>query len=190
MFRSRLPNRAMGRTPFGQPTRTAVGDAGQDDAFDADGTHSRWRPVVEAVDNVLIPVAFGLLSTLALAQMAACIPVVRDRLDARAGRLVAVRTEAGSTAPAIFSMYVSPAVPHPDVEVWVNGQRVADFQRPGVTVTVRDGDRVELRAMNLSGTVWIRIDHDDPGLLSPAPGQVYELTGARSRVLLPTVQVQ
>ncbi|MCL6547604.1 MAG: hypothetical protein K6T30_01690 [Alicyclobacillus sp.] len=152
---------------------------------------SVWQQMAARVDDWLIPMAFGLLCVLVLAQGVAAIPAVRERMDEASGRLVAVRAgiPAVSSATASFTLYLSPAAARPDIEVWVNGRLAGDFSRPSVRLTVRDGDRVEVSMPKSGGLAYVRVDHDDPSLLAPAPGQVFELSPNAPVAVLPVVEV-
>jgi hypothetical protein len=133
-----------------------------------------WRKLVDRIDGWLVPVALGCLSTLIVAQVVTSIPAVRRHVDSAAGRFVAMPADivpaSVNRQEAEVSLYISPAGDHSDVEIQVDGRTVGFMAEPKLGVSVREGDVISVVNKG-TGMVAISVDHDNPNLLLPAPGQ-------------------
>ena len=160
---------------------------------DKQAKKSTWNRLIGEFDNVLIPVALGLLTMTLLVQVAATNPAVQSRLDRLEGRFSAVPTQVipptVNSETAAVTLYLSPSTgQHPNVTVSVNGKPVANFTSASAHLNVKEGDRITLTSNDLTGPVYITVDHNDPNLLFPAPGQVVELSPNDPTGQLPSVE--
>lgn len=150
-----------------------------------------WKQVIDAVDGYLIPISFGLLSMVILVQLFSTIPTIRAKLDTMEGRFSAVPAEVIPSSvnqeQTQISLHLSPNQTDPGVQVFNNSKFVGTFTSPELTLTVREGDRISLQTQQ-TGTVYITVDHNDPNLLLPAPGQTIELSPQQQTASFPAVQ--
>lgn len=155
------------------------------------GSSKAWRQIIDGIDGFLVPISFGLLSMVVLVQLLSTIPVVRSKLDIMEGRFSAVPTQVVPSSvaneQAQLSLRLSPDQTDPGVEVFKNGQLVGDFANSELTVTVHEGDQLTFRTTQ-SGTVYVVVDHNDPNLLLPAPGQMVELSPQHPQGSLPAAE--
>jgi hypothetical protein len=154
-----------------------------------------WRNIVNRIDAFLLPVSFGFLTVLVLAQLATTIPTVRRTVDRVEGRFVPYSSASAYTQQAEQSgsiqLYVSPDTKlsqTPPLRVLVDGRPVATLTGAKVTVRVHNGDHIELTATNLHQTAYITVDHNNPAILMPAPGQTVELSPTHLKATFPAVQ--
>jgi hypothetical protein len=133
-----------------------------------------WRRLVDRIDGWLVPVAAGFLSVLVAAQVVTSIPTVRRYVDSVAGRFVEMPKDIVPASverqEAQVSLYISPAGDHSDVTIQVDGRTVGVMAEPKLGIAVREGDVISV-VNNGPGVVAISVDHDNPNLLLPAPGQ-------------------
>lgn len=150
-----------------------------------------WSEVIEKIDSWLVPMAFGLLSVLVLAQMVTTLPSIRSKVDQVEGRFTTIPTDVipSSVAQeqAIITLFLSPDQINSAIGVFNNGKFVANFTSSQLRVTVHEGDRLSIKS-SAPATVSVVVDHNDPNLLLPAPGQTVELTPGQVQVSLPSVQ--
>ncbi|WP_026961977.1 hypothetical protein [Alicyclobacillus herbarius] len=158
-----------------------------------DPAYRRFQGVIERIDRFLLPVAAGCLSFTLLVQGVERIPTVRARIDMAANRFQAVPKEvipaSAQVEQATIKVYLSPvtAVDTP-IEVLRNGHSAGSFQRASFSLTVRDGDQIMLYAPLLEHDLTVEVDHDNPRLLSPAPGWTAVLGPHQNRVDLPSTK--
>lgn len=158
--------------------------------------HSRkstiLHSIINHVDGFLVPISFGLVSMVIFVQVIATIPVVRGKIDSMEGRfsLVPAQVIPASVAQeqAQISLHLSPDQNNSGVQVFNNGKLVGTFMSSILTLSVHEGDKLTFNSPGAAGTVYIVVDHNDPNLLLPAPGQTVELTSQSPSASLPAVQ--
>jgi len=150
-----------------------------------------WREVIERVDRFLIPISFGLLTMLVLVQMLTNLPSIRSKVDQMEGRFASVPAEVipSSVAQdqAIITLFLSPDQTNSAIGVFKNGDLIGNFSSSQLRVTVHEGDRLSIQSSR-PATVSVVVDHNDPNLLLPAPGQTVALTPGQAQAYLPSVQ--
>lgn len=127
-------------------------------------------------DDLLIPIAFGVLTVLIGVQLLSTIPRVRTTIDEIEGRFVAVPTTVVPTTVNDFSAVVTLSVDNtsvaPDIVVYRNGQSLGSFTTNQMRITVHEGDRIQVREkVPMKQSVSIYVDTDSAKLLLPAPGE-------------------
>jgi len=145
-------------------------------------SNDKWRRFATRVDHYLIPIVGGCFSLLILVQLVAAVPSVRSALDNFEGRFV----QAAAAMPAnhiqnqsaTVTLYLSPAESRPDVAVLVNGTAIMNFTEPQILIHVKSGDVISIKSRDGKAAV-VTIDHNNPNLLTPAPGQVVSLTSGQ-----------
>jgi hypothetical protein len=138
-------------------------------------TENLWKNLVEHVDRFLIPVSFGFLTILLLVQVITAFPPIRHSLDLISGEFSQMPTSvipaSVKNETATITLYLAPSeMTHPDVQVFVNGQLVGHFVKSSLVIQCREGDKITLQTTGV-GLVQVSVDHNDPNLLVPAPGQ-------------------
>ncbi|MCL6592744.1 MAG: hypothetical protein K6T31_02095 [Alicyclobacillus sp.] len=138
----------------------------------------RESRLATVLDRYLGAVAWGFVTTLVLVQAVTYIPWVRHTLDRSAGRLVQVPTEVVpatvQSRQASVTLYLEPAVARPDVVVALNGKPVGRFDAPQLSVTVHEGDTLQV-CLQAPGQVTVDVEHNDADLVWPAPGMTLTL---------------
>lgn len=73
----------------------------------------------------------------------------------------------------------------PPAKAWVkvNGVPVAQIGQSGVTIKVRDRDRIEIDTSSQRGVFRFEIDHNDPSIASPTPGTLVESSENHAAVI-------
>jgi len=148
--------------------------------------------ITKGLDGYIVPFSFGICSVLVLAQFLMTNPTIMHRVDMVSGRMIIVPADnvpaAITSQSAQITLYLSPAVSRPDVQVYINQQLVTNFLKPKLQITVHDGDKVTIVSSTVAGEEYISVDHNDSMLLLPAPGQTFELSPSSPQVSLPIVK--
>lgn len=153
-----------------------------------------WLKAVRELDGFLVPVSFGVLAVLVLAQSATAIPAVRQGVDRIEGRFVTYPSSQAylsqAEQSAVIKLYLSPDNSQSNVQVniLVNGSIVGHLRHGSLAVKVQSGDKLSFVGQNLQQTVDISVDHNNPALLRPAPGRTVVLSPQQSEATLAPVQ--
>lgn len=144
--------------------------------------------VLSTIDLYFMPIVGGCLTLLILVQLFTAVPPVRRAIDQFEGRFVAVSANEPN-APvgqeATLTLYVSPAETRPDVAVLINGIAVVNFKEPQVLIHVKNDDKIEIKSRD-GKPVVVTIDHNNPNMIVPAPGQTITIgVGQNYAVLAP-----
>jgi hypothetical protein len=157
-------------------------------------SRNRWLSgFVEGVDRLLLPIAAGCLTFTLLVQGMGRVPAVRQYLDTVEGRFIQMPKEvvpaSVSQEQASITLYLSPvASADTEIQVLRNGRSIGAFHGSKLSITLREGDQISLYAPNLQHQLVITVDHNDPRLLTPAPGWTAVLTPTQPRAQLPSAK--
>jgi|GEM_PF-4510710 len=146
------------------------------------------------IDNFLLPLSGGFLTVLIAVQCITVWPPVRQMVDKVEGRFLVFPSAAAyvqqlqkSATIQLFMASSGNAAPV-QVSVLVNGRLRGIMEGGPVSVSVHNGDKIVLYAPALKQTVGITVNHNNPAILTPAPGETVLLSPASNRVTLSTVK--
>ncbi len=150
----------------------------------------RLQDLVARTDGVLLPVCAGCLTFLLAVQAAGRLPFLREHLDAAADRFVQMPSEvvpaSVATEHATITLYLSPETSlDAPIQVFCNGRLVGVFERASWSLQLHEGDQITLYAPTLDHSLTVKVDQNNPRLLTPAPGWTATLGPDQPRVHLP-----
>lgn len=136
------------------------------------------------LDQTLVPIAAAVVCMLVLVQGLMSVPSIRARLTHSFAQPV------GGPVAASLSARVRLAItPWPQaVSVRVGETTYTPDANGVVYVTVRPGDSIAITRQRVGPTLYVSVDHDDPNLLTPAPGQVLTLNTGDMEATFPAAQ--
>lgn len=133
-----------------------------------------WRDAADRLDGFFVPVSFACLTVLVCIQAITWIPAIRARVDAFSGRFVSVSMDRLppniQDETALIHLFLAPAARRSDVTLYINNKPAGTFADGNLTVSVREGDKLAVQSSE-PGAAMIQVNHDNPYLLTPAPGQ-------------------
>lgn len=148
-----------------------------------------WDKFTQHIDDYLPSITFGIFTVLVIAQFFSLNPIVRARLDTLEGRFVSqpvnVVPNSVLSDVAHLSLNISPNKSYPNIYIELNGEYVANFTKPSITLSVHEGDNLTLQS-NGQQIVYVTVDQNDPYLFMPAPGMVFKLDSRHPSVKLPS----
>lgn len=151
------------------------------------------RRMLRMLDDGLVPVALGTVTTLALAQLAMQLPFVRDHVSASIRTRPALAVQTGtppglSGASGSVMLKADSAARAANVIVFRNGVSLGPFTTDEMQILVHSGDVISFRDTRPHGPpVTIYVTDGASDMLYPVTGETVSLGGGTATASLEPV---
>ncbi|SIS95895.1 hypothetical protein [Alicyclobacillus vulcanalis] len=151
------------------------------------------RRMRQFLDDVLVPVALGTVTTLVLAQCAMQLPGVRGRIEAWAASRPAFSVQTGTPpgltdATGSLVLTADSAARAANVIVFRNGVSLGPFTTDEMQILVHPGDVISFRDTTPNGpVVTIYVEDGASDMLYPVTGETITLGGGTATASLEPV---